>query len=170
MPRASGLTSRTRPPTQEPNSLAEYFTGSCVIALYQTYAVTLPTLKKTIVAMGNDMHGLLDSALLLLALSHDAIRRRTDLVSSRIEGMEWPSGDEACVLLSKREAHQLCAEQVSRIYKDLARNAKLSQQVINELGALCTSAERKICYRKVSVFRRLWQGWRVQAGCRQRLC
>lgn len=75
--------------------------------------------------------------------------------------MEWPSGDEACVLLSKRAARQLCAEQVSRIYKYLARNAKLSQQVINELGALCASAERKICYRKVLVFRRLWQGWRV---------
>ena len=142
----------------------------------QAYAITLPVLKQLIAVTGDDLHGLRDRALLLLA--YDSMRRRTELVSLRVENMEWLSEDGASVLLRKSKTDQvgsgqwvhlsthttkavqdwltaanidsgfimrglknktvitdgLGAGQVGRIYKGLARKAKLSPQVIEEIS------------------------------------
>jgi site-specific recombinase XerD len=142
----------------------------------QAYAITLPVLKQLIAVTGDDLHGLRDRALLLLA--YGSMRRRTEIVSLRVEDMEWLSEDGASVLLRKSKTDQvgsgqwvhlsthttkavqdwltaanihsgflmrglknktvitdgLGAGQIGRIYKGLARKAKLSPQVIEEIS------------------------------------
>jgi len=58
---------------------------------------------------GDDLHGLRDRALLLQA--YDSMRRRTELVSLRVEDMEWLSEDGASVLLRKSKTDQFGAGQ-----------------------------------------------------------
>jgi len=73
----------------------------------QAYPITLPVLKKLHAVTGEDLHGLRDRALLLLA--YDSMRRRTELVSLRVEDMEWLSADGASVLLRKSKTDQVGA-------------------------------------------------------------
>ena len=55
-------------------------------------------------ACGNDLHGLRDRALLLVA--YDSMRRRSELISLRIEDIEWLPEDKASVLLRKSKTDQ----------------------------------------------------------------
>ena len=71
----------------------------------QAYAITLPVLKQLIAVTGDDLQGLRDRALLLLA--YDSMRRRTELVSLRVEDMEWLTEDGASVLLRKSKTDQV---------------------------------------------------------------
>ena len=71
----------------------------------QAYAITLPVLKQLIAVTGDDLHGLRDRALLLLA--YGSMRRRTEIVSLRVEDMEWLSEDGASVLLRKSKTDQV---------------------------------------------------------------
>jgi site-specific recombinase XerD len=142
----------------------------------QAYAVTLPILHQLLAATGDDLRGLRDRALLLLA--YDSMRRRSELVSLRLDDMEWHSPNEASVLLRRSKTDQLSAGhwlhlssyttlavkawtsaakidsgfiirgiknntevtvglgdgQVGRIYKSLARRAKLSPQVVEDIS------------------------------------
>jgi site-specific recombinase XerD len=71
----------------------------------QAYAITLPVLKQLIAVTGDDLHGLRDRALLLLA--YGSMRRRTELVSLRAEDMGWLSEVGASVLLRKSKTDQI---------------------------------------------------------------
>ena len=56
-------------------------------------------------ACGDDLHGLRDRALLLVA--YDSMRIRSELISLRIEDIEWLPEDNASVLLRKSKTDQL---------------------------------------------------------------
>jgi integrase len=58
-----------------------------------------------IAACNNDLHGLRDRALLLVA--YDSMRRRSELISLRAEDIEWLPDDEAFILLRKSKTDQL---------------------------------------------------------------
>ena len=55
-------------------------------------------------ACGNDLHGLRDRALLLVA--YESMRRRSELISLRIEDIEWLSEETASILLRKSKTDQ----------------------------------------------------------------
>jgi site-specific recombinase XerD len=73
----------------------------------QAYPVTRQVLEKLLSVCNNDLHGLRDNALLLVA--YDSMRRRSELVSLRIEDIEWHSGGGASILLRKSKTDQLCS-------------------------------------------------------------
>jgi site-specific recombinase XerD len=70
----------------------------------QAYPITRALLTKIISACGNDLHGLRDRALLLVA--YDSMRRRSELISMRIEDIEWLPENKASVLLRKSKTDQ----------------------------------------------------------------
>jgi site-specific recombinase XerD len=65
------------------------------------YPVTRPLLDRLLLATGDDLRGLRDRALLLLA--YDSLRRRQELTSLCIEELEY-HGDEAVVRLRKSKS------------------------------------------------------------------
>ena len=70
----------------------------------QAYPVTRTVLEKLLSVCTNDLHGLRDKALLLVA--YDSMRRRSELVSLRIEDIEWLSDTGASILLRKSKTDQ----------------------------------------------------------------
>ena len=70
----------------------------------QAYPVTRNVLEKLMSVCTNDLHGLRDKALLLVA--YDSMRRRSELVSLRIEDIEWVSDKGASILLRKSKTDQ----------------------------------------------------------------
>ena len=70
----------------------------------QAYPVTRAVLEKLLSVCTNDLHGLRNKALLLVA--YDSMRRRSELVSLRIEDIEWLSDKGASVLLRKSKTDQ----------------------------------------------------------------
>lgn len=70
----------------------------------QAYPITRSLLTKMLAACGDDLHGLRDRALLLVA--YDSMRRRSELISLRIEDIEWLPDDSASVLLRKSKTDQ----------------------------------------------------------------
>lgn len=71
----------------------------------QAYPITRALLTRLIAACGNDLHGLRDRALLLVA--YDSMRRRSELISLRIEDIELLADNKASVLLRKSKTDQL---------------------------------------------------------------
>jgi site-specific recombinase XerD len=65
----------------------------------QAYPVNRLLLERLLTACGQNLRGLRDRALLLLA--YDSMRRRSELVSLRIEDIEWHSDEGASVLLRR---------------------------------------------------------------------
>lgn len=70
----------------------------------QAYPITRTLLTKMLSACGNELHGLRDRALLLIA--YDSMRRRSELIFLRIEDIEWLPEDKASVLLRKSKTDQ----------------------------------------------------------------
>ena len=70
----------------------------------QAYPVTRQVLEKLLSVCNNDLHGLRDKALLLVA--YDSMRRRSELISLRIEDIEWLSEKGASILLRKSKTDQ----------------------------------------------------------------
>lgn len=70
----------------------------------QAYPITKVILDKLMATCGLDLRGLRDRALLMLA--YDSMRRRAELVSLRVEDMEWLSEDGVSVLLRKSKTDQ----------------------------------------------------------------
>jgi site-specific recombinase XerD len=70
----------------------------------QAYPITKVILDKLLAVCSDDLHGLRDRALLMLA--YDCMRRRSELVSLRVEDMEWLSDDGVAVLLRKSKTDQ----------------------------------------------------------------
>lgn len=70
----------------------------------QAYPVTKVILDKLMAVCRHDLRGLRDRALLMLA--YDCMRRRSELVSLRVEDMEWLSDAGVSVLLRKSKTDQ----------------------------------------------------------------
>jgi integrase len=70
----------------------------------QAYPVTRSVLDKLLAVCGNDLRGKRNRALLLLA--YDSMRRRSELVSLRVEDIEWLSEEGASILLRRSKTDQ----------------------------------------------------------------
>jgi site-specific recombinase XerD len=70
----------------------------------QAYPITRVLLTRLLAACSEDLHGLRDRALLLVA--YDSMRRRTELISLRAEDIEWIPNTGASILLRKSKTDQ----------------------------------------------------------------
>lgn len=70
----------------------------------QAYPITRVLLTRLLAACEDDLRGLRDSALLLVA--YDSMRRRFELISSRVEDIEWIADNGASILLRKSKTDQ----------------------------------------------------------------
>lgn len=70
----------------------------------QAYPITRALLTRLLAACENDLHGLRNRALLLVA--YDSMRRRTELISLRAEDIEWIPNTGASILLRKSKTDQ----------------------------------------------------------------
>ena len=70
----------------------------------QAYPITRSLLARMLAACGDDLHGLRDRALLLIA--YDSMRRRSELISLRVEDIEWLPDNGASILLRKSKTDQ----------------------------------------------------------------
>ena len=70
----------------------------------QAYPITRALLTKLLAACEDDLHGLRDRALLLVA--YDSMRRRSELISLRVEDIEWIPDNGASILLRKSKTDQ----------------------------------------------------------------
>lgn len=70
----------------------------------QAYPITKVVLSKLLAVCGCDLRGVRDRALLMLA--YDCMRRRSELVSLRVEDIEWLSEDCVSILLRKSKTDQ----------------------------------------------------------------
>jgi len=71
----------------------------------QAYPITRSLLDKLLAVCDNDLRGKRNRTLLLLA--YDSMRRRSELVSLRVEDLEWLSEEGASILLRKSKTDQL---------------------------------------------------------------
>ena len=70
----------------------------------QAFPITRPLLDRLLAVCSRDLRGKRDRALLLLA--YDSMRRRTELVSLRVNDMEWQSESGASILLRRSKTDQ----------------------------------------------------------------
>lgn len=70
----------------------------------QAYPITRALLTRLLAACADDLHGLRDRAMLLVA--YDSMRRRTELISLRAEDIEWIPNTGASILLRKNKTDQ----------------------------------------------------------------
>jgi integrase len=70
----------------------------------QAHPVTRELLGRLLAVCGNDLRGARNQALLLLA--YDSMRRRSELVSLRVEDIDWQDGGGALVLLRRSKTDQ----------------------------------------------------------------
>lgn len=70
----------------------------------QAYPITRALLNRLLAACEDDLHGLRDRALLMVA--YDSMRRRSELVSLRVEDIEWLPDNGASILLRKSKTDQ----------------------------------------------------------------
>jgi site-specific recombinase XerD len=70
----------------------------------QAYPITRALLTRLLAACEDDLHGLRDRALLLVA--YDSMRRRSELISLRVEDVEWIPENGASILLRKSKTDQ----------------------------------------------------------------
>ena len=70
----------------------------------QAYPITKILLSRLLATCGNDLHGLRNRALLLVA--YDSVRIRSELTSLRVEEIEWLADDGATILLRKSKTDQ----------------------------------------------------------------
>jgi site-specific recombinase XerD len=70
----------------------------------QAYPVTRDLLNKLLAVCKDDIGGLRNKALLLLA--YDSMRRRSELISLRIEDINWQPNQNSCILLRRSKTDQ----------------------------------------------------------------
>lgn len=70
----------------------------------QAYPITRALLARMLAVCDDDLHGLRDRALLLVA--YDSMRRRSELISLPVEDIEWLQDDGASILLRKNKTDQ----------------------------------------------------------------
>lgn len=69
-----------------------------------TYPITKGLLSRLVATCGDDLHGRRDRALLLVA--NDSMNRRSELISVRVDDIEWLLNEGASVLLRKSKTDQ----------------------------------------------------------------
>ncbi len=97
----------------------------------QAYGVTAPILDKLMRAAGDSLRGTRDKALLLLA--HDTLRRRSELVSLRIEDIESLSDGGATVHLRRSKTDP----EGSGKYLRISKNTYLALQTWFNKANIC---------------------------------
>ncbi len=70
----------------------------------QAYPITRDLLNKLLAVCKDDIRGLRNKALLLLA--YDSMRRRSELISLRIEDINWQPNQNCCILLRRSKTDQ----------------------------------------------------------------
>jgi len=70
----------------------------------QAYPVNRQLLEKMLTSCSQDLRGLRNRALLLVA--YESMRRRSELVSLRIEDIEWGSKEDSSIFLRKSKTDQ----------------------------------------------------------------
>jgi site-specific recombinase XerD len=70
----------------------------------QAYPITSALLTRLLAACEYGLHGLRDRALLMVA--YDSMRRRSELISLRVEDIEWIPDNRALILLRKSKTDQ----------------------------------------------------------------
>jgi len=70
----------------------------------QAYPITSALLNRLLAVCEDDLHGLRDRALLMVA--YDSMRRRSELISLRVEDIEWIPNTGASILLRKSKTDQ----------------------------------------------------------------
>jgi len=70
----------------------------------QAYPITRALLSRLLDACEDDLHGLRDRALLMVA--YDSMRRRCELISFRVEDIEWIPDNGVSILLRKSKTDQ----------------------------------------------------------------
>ncbi len=70
----------------------------------QAYPITRILLNRLLAVCEDDLHGLRDRALLMVA--YDSMRRRSELISLRVEDIEWIPNTGASILLRKSKTDQ----------------------------------------------------------------
>jgi site-specific recombinase XerD len=70
----------------------------------QAYPITRVLLNRLLAACEDDLHGLRNRALLMVA--YDSMRRRSELISLRVEDIEWLPDNGASILLRKSKTDQ----------------------------------------------------------------
>jgi site-specific recombinase XerD len=70
----------------------------------QAYPITRTLLTRLLAACSDNLHGLRDRALLMVA--YDSMRRRSELISLRVEDIEWLQDNGASILLRKSKTDQ----------------------------------------------------------------
>jgi site-specific recombinase XerD len=144
----------------------------------QAFGITAPILEKLLSATSNNLRGVRDQALMLLA--YDSMCRRSELVSLRITDIQLDESENQMkirlrksktdqelqgrwIFLTQRSAdalslwlnqaklkdgflfrginnsieitHELKSSQINRIYKRLAKDAKLSKEIIDHISS-----------------------------------
>ncbi len=101
----------------------------------QAYPITRALLIKMLAVCGDDLHGMRDRALLLVA--YDSMRRRSEMISLRVEDIEWIPDIGASILLRKSKTDQqgcgkwihLTRESTQALYQWLSA-AKINEGLI----------------------------------------
>jgi integrase len=101
----------------------------------QAYPITRALLNRLLAACEDDLHGLRNCALLMVA--YDSMRRRSELISLRVEDIEWLPNNGASILLRKSKTDQqgcgkwihLTSETSHALYQWLAA-AKINEGLI----------------------------------------
>ena len=70
----------------------------------QAYPINKALLNRLLAACEGDLHGLRDRALLMVA--YDSMRRRSELISLRVQDIEWIPDNGATILLRKSKTDQ----------------------------------------------------------------
>jgi site-specific recombinase XerD len=70
----------------------------------QAYPITKTLLDRLLTTCSDDLHGLRNRALLMVA--YESMRRRSELISLRVEDIEWIADEGASVLLRKSKTDQ----------------------------------------------------------------
>ncbi len=99
------------------------------------HPITRGLLTRLLAACEDDLHGLRDRALLMVA--YDSMRRRSELISLRVEDVEWIPDNGASILLRKSKTDQqgcgkwihLTSETTNALHKWLAA-VKINQGLI----------------------------------------
>jgi site-specific recombinase XerD len=137
----------------------------------QAYPITKTLLTRLLAACGNDIHGLRNRALLLVA--YDSMRRRSELTSLRFEDIEWLADDGATILLrkSKTDPHgsgkwiHLSAETTHALHEWLSTtkiNEGLIFRGVRSSGAITNS----LCESRIS---RIYKALARKAGLSEKL-
>jgi site-specific recombinase XerD len=88
----------------------------------QAFSITRQILEIMLAVCSEDLHGLRDKALLLLA--YDSMRRRSELIALRVEDMELTSNDQACILLRKSKMDQQGSGKLIHLSRETSKSVE----------------------------------------------